>query len=236
MEGEITQLFGGWPGKNPAGAIDKVALPATAEVLFVNKPELEQAQIRIGYPGVERGNPDEPALVTASSILGGGFTSRLLEAIRVERSLSYDAHCRLIQEGRAGLLRVSTFTKSPTIAPATVTWRSRRCGNSAPTGRRRRSSRARRVTSRAPWRGTCRRPPTSPRAWPWSPSTRRPADYVPRRVERIRAVQIADVRRVAADDFAPERMCLVVVGDGAVKSQLSGLGPLREVDFTTVIE
>jgi hypothetical protein len=67
---------------------------------------------RIGCRGLECGHPDEPALLAAATILGGGFTSRLLQAIRVDRSLTYEAYCESIQDGRTGLLRVVTFTKN----------------------------------------------------------------------------------------------------------------------------
>lgn len=240
MEKEITELFGGWRGgsTDPAGAEPvRPPMPAPAtEVLLVAKPELEQSQIRIGYRGLERGHPDEPALIAAATILGGGFTSRLLQAVRVERSLSYDASCRLIQEGRAGLVRVSTFTKTATTRETVdvALEEIRKLRTEAPTQEE--LARTQSYLSGAVAR-SLQAPADIAQNLALVAFYGLPADYVPRRVERIRAVQVADVRRMMETHFAPERMVLVVVADpAAVKGQLAGLGPLEEVGFTTLIE
>lgn len=241
MEKEIAALFGRWPG-GAAGSADRPAAARPAEpapasrTLLVAKPELEQSQIRIGYRGLERGHPDEPALLAASTILGGGFTSRLLQEIRVERSLSYEAYCQLVQDGRAGLLRVVTFTKNETtretidVARAEIA-KFRSAGPTAEELARTQSFLAGMVAR------SLQAPADIAANLSMVAFYGLPADYVPRRVERLRAVQVDDVRRVAATHFAPERMALVVVGDpAAVKDQLGGLGPLEEAGFATLIE
>jgi zinc protease len=47
-------------------------------------------------------------------VLGGGFTSRLMEAIRVERGLSYGVRARFASGRAGGLFFVSSFTKVET--------------------------------------------------------------------------------------------------------------------------
>ena len=59
------------------------------KLIIVNKPDVTQTQIRIGNTGVDIKNPDRFAIQVANTILGSGFTSRLVEEIRVKRSLSY---------------------------------------------------------------------------------------------------------------------------------------------------
>lgn len=240
MEKEIAALFGRWQGGNEQVASAQPAAPPPgpppSSVLLITKPELEQSQIRIGYRGLERGHPDEPALIAASTILGGGFTSRLLQAIRVDRSLTYEAYCEPIQDGRAGLLRVVTFTKNETtretidVALAEIA-KLRTAGPTAEELARTQSFLAGMVAR------SLQAPADIAANLSMVAFYGLPADYVPRRVERLRAVQVDDVRRVAATYFAPERMALVVVGDpAAVKDQLGGLGPLAEASFTTLIE
>jgi zinc protease len=240
MEKEITALFGRWQGGSERVASAQPAAPppgpTPSSVLLIAKPELEQSQIRIGYRGLERGHPDEPALLAASTILGGGFTSRLLQAIRVDRSLTYEAYCESIQDGRAGLLRVVTFTKNETtretidVALAEIA-KFRTAGPTAEELARTQSFLAGMVAR------SLQAPADIAANLSMVAFYGLPADYVPRRVERLRAVQVDDVRRVAATHFAPERMALVVVGDpAAVKDQLGGLGPLAEAGFTTLIE
>jgi zinc protease len=51
---------------------------------------VSQANIVLGHPGIARANPDFPAVMVMNEILGGGgFTSRLLRRIRVEKGLAY---------------------------------------------------------------------------------------------------------------------------------------------------
>ncbi len=92
------------PRRRPGGITTSSGATSQSQVVLVHKPELVQSQIRIGYPGLPRGHTDEAPLQVASTILGGGFTSRLVEAIRIERSLGYFASCQSVQEGRAGVV------------------------------------------------------------------------------------------------------------------------------------
>jgi zinc protease len=85
-------------------------------VLVVDKPDLTQSQVRIALPALARGSPEYfPALI-ANTILGGGFTSRLMEAIRVNRGLSYGVRSRFDMNLAGGLFFISTFTKVETTA------------------------------------------------------------------------------------------------------------------------
>ena len=51
----------------------------------------------------------------ANTALGGGFTSLLVDAIRVDRGLSYSVSTRLHMNRRAGLSLFSSFTKNETL-------------------------------------------------------------------------------------------------------------------------
>jgi zinc protease len=108
--------FGSWRG--PDGAPPPVAPPAPPRtaVVVVDKPDVTQAQVRIASAGFARGSPDYFPGIVASALLGGGFTSRLMEAIRVNRGLSYGVRSRFVTSGAGGLFFISTFTKVETTA------------------------------------------------------------------------------------------------------------------------
>lgn len=57
-------------------------------IRFQNKP-VEQVQLALGFPGVKRGDADEPALKLLASILGGTMSSRLFVEVREKRGLCY---------------------------------------------------------------------------------------------------------------------------------------------------
>ncbi len=67
--------------------------PAT-RVILVDKPDAPQSVIVIGAPGVDRHNPDYPAIEIMNTILGGSFSSRLNDILREQRGYSYGAGSR----------------------------------------------------------------------------------------------------------------------------------------------
>jgi zinc protease len=87
------------------------AVPGPRRVVVVDKPDATQAQIRVAGVGVPRRSPDYFPAVVANTILGGGFTSRLVESIRVNRGLSYGVRTGYTTSRAAGLFLLSSFTK-----------------------------------------------------------------------------------------------------------------------------
>jgi zinc protease len=87
------ELFGGW---KPA-ANSKLAKPAATRefpsphVVVVDMPAAGQAAVVVGRPGLRRADSAYHLSLVANSILGGGYSSRLNEEIRIKRGLSYGA-------------------------------------------------------------------------------------------------------------------------------------------------
>jgi zinc protease len=81
-------------------------------VIVVDKPDATQAQIRIGGVAFPRRSPDYFAGLVGNAVLGGGFTSRLVEAIRVNRGLTYGVRSRFAVGRATGMFAVSSFTKN----------------------------------------------------------------------------------------------------------------------------
>ncbi len=106
--------LGGWRGAAGGEVEVAPAAPPQAAVVLVDRPDLTQAQLRIAGPGFARGSADHAAGVVTGAVLGGGFTSRLMEAIRVERGLSYGVRARFASGRAGGLFFVSSFTKVET--------------------------------------------------------------------------------------------------------------------------
>ena len=67
-----------------------------AQDIFIPYPS-QQAHVHIGQLGIRRGEPDYFILYTGNHVLGGGgFTSRLVKEVRVERGLSYSVYSYFI--------------------------------------------------------------------------------------------------------------------------------------------
>ncbi len=114
--GRLRDAFGAWrprPDAIPVRA--RPPEPLTARrVLLVDKPDATQTQIRFGNLAIARSHPDYIPAVVGNTILGGGFTSQLIEELRVKRSLTYAAWSSFSARLTGGDFRVGTFTKSPT--------------------------------------------------------------------------------------------------------------------------
>jgi len=112
----IRQALGGWPSRPDAVPVRAEAPAAITgrKVLLVDKADATQTQIRFGNISIKRSNPDYLVASVGNTILGGGFTSRLIEELRVKRSLTYSAWSMFSARLLGGDFRVGTFTKSPT--------------------------------------------------------------------------------------------------------------------------
>jgi len=110
----VRRSLAGWrAGAAPAPEIPS-APPAPRSVLLVDKPDATQTQVRLATPVFGRAAPDYFPGVVANAVLGGGFTSRLVETIRVNRGLSYGVRSRFGLGRAAGLWIFSSFTKPET--------------------------------------------------------------------------------------------------------------------------
>lgn len=235
MKSEIDRRFGAWKG----GAAAPKPAPAAMtkdNFVIVNKPQLTQSQIQIGYPGVPRGHQDEAPLQVAAAALGGGFTSRLLEALRVERSLVYTVSFQSLQQGRAGVARVVTATKTPTTrqAIAVTIAEIARFKTEGPS-----EDELGRVKSYLS--GSIARSLQSPADIAQSLASAAfyglPPDYLARRVEKIRAVTAADVKRVSQEHLADGDRTIVLVADAAaVRDSLGAFGKPRETSFESLLK
>ncbi len=95
------------------------ALPAVAEVQPLQSAQEKtvafvsaQAHLLIGQPGYARSDPDHFALLVGNHILGGGgFTSRLTQAVREQRGLSYSVDSQFAPGLHAGAFVISLQTR-----------------------------------------------------------------------------------------------------------------------------
>lgn len=117
---DLERAFADWraSGQRRADAYNPVPSTRGHRVQVVNKPEVTQTQIRLACMGVPRNHPDYYPITVANTILGGGFTSRLVNEIRVVQGLTYSIGSRFRMLRNAGSFGVSTFTRNETLRKA----------------------------------------------------------------------------------------------------------------------
>ena len=93
MKAKLEKAMAGWSDSGiPAVKVPKPDFTPVAGVYMVHKPDVNQGRVSIGHLGIQRGNPDELALDMMNDILGGsGFTSRIMSRVRTDEGLAYDA-------------------------------------------------------------------------------------------------------------------------------------------------
>jgi predicted Zn-dependent peptidase len=116
----VRNAFGSWEAR-PDAVPERAGPPppvGARRVLLVNKPDASQAQIRIGAMAMRRNDPELLTAQVANTVLGGGFSSILVDELRIKRSLTYGASSAFVARLTGGDFRISTFSKSPTAAQA----------------------------------------------------------------------------------------------------------------------
>ncbi len=84
-------------------------------IRLIDKPDLTQSQIVIGQMGIKRNEPDYLVLRIANNILGGNFSSRLMDRVRVNLGLTYGISSSFDARLDRGPFTISTFTKNQTV-------------------------------------------------------------------------------------------------------------------------
>lgn len=79
--------------------------------------DITQANITVGHSGISRLNDDYQAVAVMNHILGGGgFSSRLVQQIRVQRGWAYSVQSRFVAYKRTGAFQVVVQTRNETAS------------------------------------------------------------------------------------------------------------------------
>jgi predicted Zn-dependent peptidase len=89
----LEELFGNWPfsGETPPPIPTNTVFSPSG--VYVMDKDVNQGRVAMMLPGILRDNPDYFSVVIMNDILGGGgFTSRIMNRVRSDEGLAYDAH------------------------------------------------------------------------------------------------------------------------------------------------
>ena len=107
--------FGAW--KNPISPLPAAAAAegksSLASTVVVDLPGTGQAAVTVAHAGIARDAADYYPGVVANAVLGGGYSSRLNQEIRIKRGLSYGANSSLATLRHGGAFVASAQTKNP---------------------------------------------------------------------------------------------------------------------------
>jgi zinc protease len=93
MIAKLEKLFSDWPfaGQKPPAIPTDIHFAAPGG--YIVDKDVNQGRVSMMLPGIMRDNPDYfPVLVMNDILGGGGFTSRIVNRVRSDEGLAYDAH------------------------------------------------------------------------------------------------------------------------------------------------
>jgi zinc protease len=206
----LDDLLGGLPDSGaPLPGPAEFALDGGQTVVEFDTP---QSVVAFGQDGVGMDHPDFfPAFVMSQILGGAGFGSRLTEEVRRERGLTYGIYTALWTQLYAEQLRGQTSTVNArvgeTVAVIREEWR--RMAEAGPTAEELDAAKTY-LTGAYPLRFDGNERIANILAGMQLDDM--PIDYVNTRNDRVEAVTLEDVRRVAADLVRPRDLHFVVVG------------------------
>ncbi len=210
----IQARFGDWAKKETPAAPEAKFPAAGKSVTLVDRPGSVQADLRIGRLAVTRSDPDYFPLLLANTILGGGASSRIFANIREKMGYSYDVHSIAMPLRDSGYFSVVTQVRNEVLEPAIKALLGEMIEISTKDVTADELATAKNYLSGV----FVIRLETQDGLASQLAATKLlglPLDYLEKYTARVRAVEAAQIRAVAAKYISPEAASVVVVGDAS---------------------
>lgn len=237
MVKKISDVFGGW--KN--AGFERPELPDVdyafdSSVNYIEKDDINQSTVVLGHIGGLMSNPDYFALRVMNDILSGGFSGRLFRNVRSEQGLAYAVFGTYSANYNfPGIFYVACMTKSETTIQA---------------ARSLLHEVERMKTDEITEEELNLAKDSFLNSFVFNFDTRReiinrqmtyeyygyPQDFLEKTKTEVEKVTVEDVKRVARKYLQPDKVRLVVVGNGQdFEEPLSVLGEVNEIDVTIAV-
>ena len=212
---QVQKYFGKWKQADVMNAVHKKPTrPNGTQVSLAHKDGAVQSVIRITYPiDYKVGDPDAAAVTVMNSVLGGGvFSGRLMQNLREDKAYTYGARSSISRNKLIGSFNASASVRTEVtdssiveflyemnrIATEPVDMDDLQLSKNSLAGGFARSLES---------------PQTLARFARNIEEYNLPKDYYETYLERLEAVTVADVQRVAAKFITPANANIVVVGN-----------------------
>ena len=206
----LDDLLGGLPATGaPMPVRADVTIPSGVTVVDFPTP---QSVALFGQPGIAQDDPDFfAALILNQVVGGGGFSSRLMEEVREKRGLTYGVYSYLAARDLAEVYMGSVSSSNDRIAEAIEVIREEwsKAAQNGVTPEELDAAKTY-ITGSYPLRFDGNG--TIASILVGMQMLGLPIDYIPTRNDKVDAVTLDDVKRVAGELLEPENLHFVVVG------------------------
>jgi zinc protease len=223
--------FGDWqPGAAPRAAVPAPAEPGPTRIALVHRPGSVQATLRIGHVGIRPDEPDFFPLQVMNRVLGGGFTSRLMQRLRDERGWTYGAGSAFTLPREVGVFSATTEVRTAVADSAVAEILAQlRTLRDEPVETAEMQSAVSFLVGNFPL--TVETAGQIAGQIARARLVGRPLEHITEYRERIQAVTPEDLTRAARRHLDPDRTVVVVVGDAVeLLPRLRAIAPVQLYD------
>jgi len=212
IERRALALFGNWTRADVPTVVENTApAPKATTLVLIDKPGAAQSSFRLGGIGVPRSTDDYFAIQVMNTILGGSFTSRLMQNLRETHGYTYGAQSGFSMRRSAGPFTASAEVVSAKTDSAFIEFMKelRAIRDTVPADELAKAKRYLQLGLPQDFETT------GSIAYQMLPLVTYgiPLDFYDTAVQKIGAVTQADVQRVAREYVNPDRLTIVIVGD-----------------------
>lgn len=214
------------------GAAPKAIAPARDKAepsyVHIDRTGSVQSSVRIGRPAIAATHPDYVAFRLAGTIMGGGFSSRLMQNLREEKGYTYGASTGLRAQAAGGALTGGADVRNEVTGAAIGEFLAeyKRLG-AEPVSAAELDMNKRYVAGGYLISNQLQGAVAGSLANNWLVGL--PPEFLGEFVPKIRAVDAAQVQDIGKKYFAPADQSIIVVGDKAVLEQLKDYGKFGDV-------
>jgi zinc protease len=235
MEARVRAAFESLPPAAPDAPRHETFPGPTPGLYFIDKEDVNQSNVQIVGIGVERHNPDVPAIAVMNEIFGGGFGSRLFQTVRTKLGLAYSVGGGFgLEYDHPGLFDVEVLTKSASTVDATKAAQTELAGMLTKPVTQDELDRAKgSILNTFLFRYDTKEKVLAERER--LEFYGYPADYLETYQSGLEKVTVADVEAVAKKYIHPDKLAILVVGNGPeIKPGLDALdmGTPKPIDIT----
>lgn len=210
---EIKDAFGGWQkGTVEAMKYDTPPVRTATTLTVVDRPGSLQSNIVLANLAIDRSNPDYFPVLVMNQVLGAGASSRLFMNLREAKGYTYGAYSRFDTRRLAGNFETNAEVRTPVTGDSLKEffYELNRVRNEKATEKELRDAKSF-LSGVFPLRAETQEGLTNLLVSQQLYDL--PADYLQTYRDKVNAVTLDDVERVAKKYISPDKIAIVIVGD-----------------------
>jgi predicted Zn-dependent peptidase len=218
---KVQKAFGDWQkGEIPATTIPP-ASDAQGKILLIDRPGSVQTVLQLGSLGIERTSPDYFSVLLADKVLGGGPTGRLFLNLREDKGYTYGAY-----SGFSGSKYRGTWTSSADVRTEVTEGALKEFMYELDRLRSQKVSPEELENAKRSIIGSFALSLEQPQSLIQNIITQKlynlPADYWDTYPQKVSAITVDDVQRVAQKYMSKDHVQVVAVGDASKARDILG--------------